>query len=71
MFPSESIEVPSLEANLQKIFFIFVPSKDFHRPVGQRVRLLAARAVRDVIKYQHHLVHENNEASEEKPAGQL
>ena len=71
MFPSESIEVPSLEANLRKYFLYFVPSKDFHWPVCQRVWVLAARAVCDVIKYQHHLVDENYEASKEKPAGQL
>ena len=29
MFPSESIEVPSLEANLEKIFFIFCSEQRF------------------------------------------
>ena len=53
-------------------YFYFVPpSKYFHRPVRQRVRLLAARTIRHVIKDQHHLVDENDEASEEKPPGQL
>ena len=70
MFPSESIEVPSLEANLEKQE-ITEPRQHVHRPVGQRVGMLGARAVRHVVKYQHHLVDEHDEASEEEPAGQL
>ena len=61
MFPSESTAVPSLVANLEKHYRLHTePRQDVHRPVGQRVGVLGARAVRHVVKYQHHLVDEND-----------